>query len=66
MDTLAMECIEREVELPFARDSDRLRGGPVTATPEEIRYAETLRERLREMYLRHAPAEPPPWCVGAD
>jgi hypothetical protein len=39
---------------------------PVVASAEEIRYAQQLRERIRQAYARRSTPQPAPWCVGAD
>jgi hypothetical protein len=57
-----LEYLARETQLPFASERD----GVVTATLEEIRYAETLRTRLRDTLLRRSTAASAAWCVGAD
>ena len=48
-------------------DDDSSYGRTVTASLEEIRYAQQLRLQIRESYARQ-PAHLPPqlWCVGAD
>lgn len=43
----------------------------VTASPDEVRYAQLLRERIEQRYLGHpAPPGPartaPAWTVGVD
>jgi hypothetical protein len=38
----------------------------VTASAEELRYAERLRERLRERLLKHSSGPTIHWTVGAD
>jgi len=40
--------------------------GAVVASLEEIRRAEQLRARLREMWLRNTSAAIPTWCISAD
>ena len=47
-------------------NDDPGRATPVVATPEEIRYAQHLRQQIRERYLRLAPLVVAPWCVGCD
>ena len=39
---------------------------PVTASPEEIRYAEQLRRQLEQRYLVRRDAPDPYWCVGVE
>ncbi len=48
-----LEYVARETPLPFGGDRE---AGTVTATLEEIRYAELLRARLRQALL----ADPAP------
>ena len=38
----------------------------VTATVEEVQYAQELRRELREMYLNRPTQHDKYWCVGAD
>ncbi|HZI84859.1 MAG TPA: hypothetical protein VFF44_13155 [Casimicrobiaceae bacterium] len=38
----------------------------VAASPDEIRYAERLRERLKERYPDRPAQRVPYWSVGAD
>jgi hypothetical protein len=67
MGSTDFEYIERETELPFARDRDVPFTGAVTATLDEIRYAEMLRARLRSAYQsKRSGAVAPWWCIGAD
>ena len=61
-----LDYIAREAQLPFAGERDSPFGHVVTATLEEIRYAEFLRQRLREAFQMRASATGTPWCVGAD
>ncbi len=56
------EYLTRETELPFGSDRD----GVVTATLEEIRYADALRARLRDMLLPRASPAPIAELAGTD
>jgi hypothetical protein len=38
----------------------------VTASPEEIRYAEELRRRLEQRYLMRREVPDPYWCIGVE
>ena len=38
----------------------------VTASSEDIRYAQQLRRRIEERYLNRPTASVCPWTVGAD
>jgi hypothetical protein len=58
-----LEYIARETPLPFASDPF---GRTVTATLEEIRYAEHLRLQLRQSYASGRNGAFVPWYVGAD
>ncbi len=51
---------------PLGSDDDSPLGRTVTASLEEIRYADQLRLQLRESYRRRSVPPPMPWCVGAD
>jgi hypothetical protein len=37
----------------------------VTASPDEIRYAQQLRERIEQRYLKQPSPPAPAWSVGA-
>ena len=57
-----------EPNRPAGIDPDSPDARPVTPTQDELRYAEQLRLRLREAYLRD-PVYPYPlrrWCVSAE
>jgi hypothetical protein len=54
-----------EFETPYG-DHDSPLGPVVTASPEEIRLADELRRRLRELYARRRAAAPLLACIGAD
>jgi hypothetical protein len=63
MATTDLDYIARETQLPFGSDPF---GRTVTATLEEIRYAEQLRLQLRQSYACGRDAPFIPWCIGAD
>jgi hypothetical protein len=56
----------RESGLSFGGSYDSSLDRTVTASPEEIRYAQQLRLELRESYGRRAVPLPSLWWVGAD
>lgn len=48
-------------------EEDRwLYGPPVTATIEEIRYAERLRREIRAQFQRRAEPRFAPWTIGVE
>ena len=53
-------------ECPRGIDPDSDYARPVTATLDEIRYAEQLRLQLREAYMRRPVSPPQRWCISAD
>ena len=54
-----------DFETPYG-DHDSPLGPVVTASPEDIRLADVLRRRLRELYARRRTAAPVVACIGAD
>jgi hypothetical protein len=60
-----MDPRHHEFETPYG-DHDSPLGPVVTASPEEIRHAEQLRQRLRELYQRRSASSQAAWCIGAD
>jgi hypothetical protein len=60
-----MEPRHYEFETPYG-DHDSPLGPVVIASPEDLRRAEQLRQRVRDFYARRRDSATAPWCVGAD
>jgi hypothetical protein len=47
-------------------NADPWRPAARVPTQEEIRFAQALRQQIRDRYLRPGPSVVTPWCVGCD